>query len=107
MEFIFGTRLYDGQQCEYVKTIGETYTEFPEGNFMEHVIETPSSIITHNFRIIRCFRKEQDKQGNHCTWYYIDNHIIDTDRTPAINNQLKEQSDAIDDILIALLQRGL
>lgn len=113
MEFIFGTRLYDGKECEYLKTEGESFTEFNDGEFNSYCISTPLMIITHKFRIIKMFKKEVDKQGNHCTWYYIDNHTIDTDRSPSYDrllneqkSQLIEQSEIIDDILIELLRRG-
>ena len=112
MEFTFGTRLYDGKYCEYLKTKGESYTELEPGAFTSHVINTPLMTITHNFRVLFRFKAQEDLQGDFCTWYYIDNHTTDIDRTPAINatltsqqNQLSEQSDAIDDILIDLLNR--
>lgn len=113
MEFIFGTRLYDGQQCEYLKTEGDSFTDLKEGEFISYVITTPQVIITHRFRIIRNFKREVDKQSKYCTWYYIDNHTIDNDRSPSYNSsitrhdaQLNEQSTIIDDILIELLRRG-
>ena len=113
MEFIFGTRLYDGKQCEYLKTEGESFTSFKDGEFNVYKVNTPLMVITHRFRILRMFKQEVDKQGNYCTWYYIDNHTIDTDRSPSYDkslskheSQLSEQSDIIDDILIELLKRG-
>lgn len=112
MDYIFGNRLYDGKHCEFLKTQGESYTDFLEGTFISHVIETPIVITTHNFRIIRKFKQQMDLQGNYCTWYYIDNHTTDIDRTPGINqkldahkSQLDEQSEVIDDILIDLLNK--
>lgn len=112
MEFIFGNRLYDGKYCEFLKTEGERFTDFEPGAFTTHIINNPLMTITHTFRVLRQFKTEQDKQGNYCTWYYIDNHTTDIDRTPAINAnlenqkaQLLEQSEVIDDILIELLNR--
>lgn len=112
MEFIFGTKLYDGKYCEYVKTQGESYTELEPGAFTSYVINNPLMTIKHTFRVLFRFKAQQDLQGNFCTWYYIDNHTTDIDRTPAINEtlttqqyQINEQSDAIDDILIDLLNR--
>lgn len=112
MDFIFGTRLYDGKYCEFLKTQGERYTELEPGAFTTHVINTPLMTISHKFRVLNRFKVSQDLQGNYCTWYYIDNHTSDIDRTPAINitldeqqTALQEQSEAIDDILIDLLNR--
>ena len=112
MDYIFGTRLYDGKQCEFLKTQGESYTELEPGMFASHVVTNPLMTITHTFRVLFKFKAQQDLEGNFCTWYYIDNHTTDIDRTPAINNQLNnheskltEQSEAIDDILIDLLSR--
>lgn len=112
MEFIFGTKLYDGKYCEFLKTQGESYTDLEPGVFVSHVVNNPLMVIRHNFRVLFRFRADQDLQGNFCTWYYIDNHTTDIDRTPAINetlslqqHQLSDQSDAIDDILIDLLSR--
>ena len=112
MEYIFGTKLYDGKYCEFLQTKGENYTELEPGAFVSHVIETEQYIIEHKFRVLFRFKVEEDLEGNFCTWYYIDNHTTDIDRTPGINaslvsqqNQLNEQSNAIDDILIDLLSR--
>lgn len=112
MDFIFGTRLYDGQYCEFLKTQGESFTDLTPGVFSSHVISNPLMTITHTFRVIRKFKEDQDLQGNFCTWYYIDNHTQDVDRTPGINmtltehnDQLAEQSEVIDDIIIELLNR--
>lgn len=112
MDFIFGTRLYDGKYCEFLKTQGESYTELEPGAFTSHVINNPLMTITHTFRVLFRFKVDQDLEGNFCTWYYIDNHTVDIDRTPAINatlsnheNQLADQSEAIDDILIDLLNK--
>lgn len=113
MEFIFGTRLYDGKQCEYLKTEGESYTNFNDGEFETYVINAAAVTTTHRFRVLVKFKQEIDKQGKYCTWYYIDNHTIDNDRSAYYNAylidhafQLKDQSEIIDDILIELLRRG-
>ena len=112
MDYIFGTRLYDGKQCEFLKTQGESFTELEPGMFASHVVSNSLMTITHTFRVLFKFKAQQDLEGNCCTWYYIDNHTTDIDITPAINtqlanheSQLADQSDAIDDILIDLLSR--
>ena len=112
MEYIFGTKLYDGKYCEFLQTKGENYTELEPGVFASHIVETHEYIIEHKFRVLFRFKAQEDLEGNFCTWYYIDNHTTDIDRTPGINaslvsqqNQLNEQSNAIDDILIDLLSR--
>lgn len=112
MEYIFGTKLYDGKYCEYLETKGDSYTEFEPGVFREYNIETSLLNIKHTFRVLFRFKIQEDLEGKFCTWYYIDNHTTDIDRTPAINatltehqGQLNEQSEAIDDIIIDLLNR--
>lgn len=111
MEYIFGNRLYNGEYVEYMKTIGNSYSNFEEGKFQACDISIPGTVIKHNFRVLRKFRTQTDLMGNLCTWYYIDNHSVDIDRTPGLNiklnshdKQLEEQSEVIDDILIELLK---
>lgn len=111
MEYIFGKRLYDGKETEFVKTIDENdYSNFIDGQFMEYVFDNNSIRITHKFRVLWKYKQNVDLQGKYQVWYYIDNHTVETDKTPGINNtledhtsQLVEQSEAIDDIIIELL----
>ena len=111
MEYIFGTRFYNGQECELVKTVDDnSYSNFPEGQFVTYIYDTDYMTVTHNFRIIRKYNEIIDTQVKYCTFYLIDNHTQDIDRTAPINNQLEEhtnsiqeQSDAIDEIIITLL----
>lgn len=109
MEYIFGTKKYDGQVVEVCKTEGESYTNL--SGFVNYVFTNPSMTITHTFRIIRKYKEEIDLRGIHCTWYLIDNHTKDIDRTAPIFNDLdnhdqriESNSVAIDDILISILE---
>ncbi len=118
MEYIFGKRPYNGQEYELVKTVDDTsFSDFSNGHFVTYIYENEDITITHTFRIIRKYQEVIDNQNKYCTFYLIDNHTQDIDRTPPINNQLEthtqtlmaqtvalnEQSEAIDDIIITLL----
>ena len=110
MEYIFGTRLYDGKQCEYVKIVGDRHEELENGKFYSHEIKNPLMTIIHKFRVLYRFKANQDLQGKYCTWYYIDNHTTDIDRTPSINatlleqqEELRKQNATLENILIDLL----
>ena len=111
MDYIFGKRLYDGMEVEFVKTSSdEEYSNFPDGKFISYIYDNGFMTITHDFRIIRKFKEVVDLQGKFETWYYIDNHskTIDNSQqtTAELSNhasQLSEHSDAIDDIIISIL----
>jgi len=110
MEYIFGIRLYDGKETEFVKTISDDYTNFVDGQFMTYTYANGEMTITHNFRILWKYKQDVDLQNNYNTWYYIDNHTKEIDKTPGINavledhtSKLNEQSEVIDDIIIELL----
>ncbi|MBR6640658.1 MAG: hypothetical protein IKL08_00480 [Clostridia bacterium] len=109
MEYVFGTKKYDGQVIEVCKTEGEEYTNL--SGFVNYIFASPSARINHTFRIIRKYREEIDLRGLHCTWYLIDNHTKDIDRTgPIMDNltnhdqRIESNSTAIDDILISILE---
>ena len=113
MDYIFGKRQYDGKETEFIKTIDSEYTNFIEGQFMELMYDNGAMRITNKFRILWKYKEEVDLEGKYNTWYYIDNHTREVDKTPAINTtladhagQLADQSEAIDDIIIELLTRG-
>ena len=102
MEYIFGTRMYDGKETDYV--------ELPEGKFTSYTFDNGSITITHKFRILWKYKQNMDLQDNYQVWYYIDNHTKEIDNTTIIFNRLdsqsallQEQSDAIDDIILDLL----
>lgn len=112
MEYIFGKRMYDGKETEFVKTVSDdAYSNFPDGRFMTYVFDNGTVVITHTFRILWKYREERDLQGKYCSWYYIDNHTREQDNLRPVNEtlvahtqELQEQSDAIDDIIIELLR---
>ena len=110
MDYIFGKRIYDGQEVEFVKTVADAYTDFPAGRFMSCTYDNGLINITNEFRVLRKFKEEVDLQGKYNTWYYIDNHNRTVDNSSQVNAalsnhtaQLIDQSEAIDDIIIALL----
>lgn len=111
MEYVFGKKLYNNQETEFVKTISDDKVEdLPNGRFVTYVYDNGSITITHNFRILWKYKENQDLQGKYQTWYYIDNHTITSDFLKPINKQLstqslqlRDQSEIIDDILIDLL----
>ena len=111
MDYIFGKRLYDGMEVEFVKTSSDDeYSNFPDGKFVSYVYDNGLMTITHDFRVIRKFKEAVDLRGKFEVWYYIDNHTQVIDNSQQTNSQLSnhavqlaEQSDAIDDIIISIL----
>lgn len=110
MDYIFGTRVYDGKETEFVKIVDDHYVELPEGKFTTYTYSNESISINHRFRILWKFKQNMDLQDNYQVWYYIDNHTKEVDNTTTIFNrldiqsaQIQEQSNVIDDIILDLL----
>ena len=110
MNYIFGTRMYDGKETEFVKIVDDHFVEMDEGKFVTYTFDNGAINITHHFRILWKYKQDIDLQNNYQTWYYIDNHTKEVDNTSTIFNRLdnqsatiQEQSNAIDEIIMDLL----
>lgn len=115
MEYVFGKRLYNGQETEFVKVITDNdYANFQDGRFVTYTFDNDTITITHTFRILFEYKRNIDLQGKYQVWYYIDNHVKETNFNKTINEtitthtaQLQEQSTILDDILVELLTGGV
>ena len=112
MEYLFGKKLYDGKETEYVKVSDSNdFPELPNGRFVTYTYESDSITITHTFRVLWSYMKNTALDGKYQAWYYIDNHTKEVNNLKPLADtvtehsaRLDEQSDAIDEIIIQLLQ---
>lgn len=111
MKYIFSYKSYNGKEWETVKTVGEYFTDLK--NWNTYTYSTENDTITHNFRVYFKYKEFINEDNEYCTYYYIDNHTKEIDKTTAINNKLQEQSqaienntNAIEEIILTLLNEN-
>lgn len=84
MQYTFGYS--DASDNETLLTKGEYFTNLK--GFQQVVQEFPDCIRTDYFHIINRSHLSSDAEGNKYTWYEIDHHNLNIDRTPILSSKI-------------------
>lgn len=105
MEYIFSS---DGAK-KILRTKSRTANELEAASFHQLTSEYPDEVITDNFRVVRKIFSKDDSEGNHYTWYEVDQYFRTVDRTGALAEKMNETrgdlADALCDLDIAIDER--
>ena len=100
MQYIFGFH----ENREILQTIGDTHSNL---NGLQAVtVSGADCTITDSFYVQRKYKSEEDADGNCLDWYFLLWHSRTIDRAPSLKPQVEENSQAIDDIIVSLLEGG-
>lgn len=92
MEYIFGASGLT--ESATLKTKGPEFTDLT--GWHEVVQEFPDSTRTDRFHVTRKVGQDTDEEGNHYTWYEIDNHNTIIDKSAPIAARLQAIESAIE-----------
>lgn len=105
-QYLFGTYKDEGRERRVLRVKGQEAPDLPSGLYLSTYESSADMIVTHEFMLDECFKREEDTEGNHYAWYNVAEYAKTIDRTPGINASIEQNAVVSDISFVTLAESG-
>ena len=105
-QYVFGTHKEGDRERRIVRVKGQEPPDLPFGLYLTASEASADMIVTHDFMLDECIKREADAEGHHYAWYNVAEYSRTIDRSPGINTAIGQNAEVSSIAFVTMAEKG-